>query len=103
MPLLHWLARLVSLGEKPEFIARRIITPLPRMGVSQPGCFTGGSCCCPGRGTDRLAGREDRAGYGGLVCRMFSKSNSACVGIEKALEDVRTKMWVLYTPERFKL
>ena len=62
--------------------------------VGQPGCFTGGSCCCPGRGTDRLAGRKIVLAMAALFVACSPKSNSAC-GIEKALEDVRTKMWTV--------
>ena len=90
--VLHWLARLVESGEKPEFIARRIIISAAEdVGLANPAALQ--VAVAAAQAVERIGWPEGKIvlAMAALFVACSPKSNSACVGIEKALEDVRTK------------
>ncbi|NLX70579.1 MAG: replication-associated recombination protein A [Clostridiales bacterium] len=90
--VLHWLARLVESGEKPEFIARRIIIAAAEdVGLANPAALQ--VAVAAAQAVERVGWPEGRIilAMAALFVACSPKSNSAYVGIEKALEDVRTK------------
>ena len=90
--VLHWLARLVESGEKPEFFARRlIISAAEDVGLANPAALL--VAVAAAQAVERIGWPEGKIvlAMAALFVACSPKSNSACVGIEKALEDVRTK------------
>ncbi|MDN5277047.1 MAG: putative ATPase [Clostridiales bacterium] len=90
--VLHWLARLVESGEKPEFIARRIIIAAAEdVGLANPTALQ--VAVAAAQAVERVGWPEGRIilAMAALYVACSPKSNSAYMGIEKALEDVRTK------------
>ncbi|NLO83731.1 MAG: replication-associated recombination protein A [Clostridiales bacterium] len=90
--VLHWLARLVESGEKPEFIARRIIIAAAEdVGLANPAALQ--VAVAAAQAVERIGWPEGRIilAMAALFVACSPKSNSAYLGIEKALEDVRTK------------
>lgn len=90
--VLHWLARLIESGEKPEFIARRImIAAAEDVGLANPLALL--VAVAAAEAVERIGWPEGRIvlAEAALMVACSPKSNSACVGIDKALEDVRTK------------
>ncbi|MGI6373083.1 MAG: replication-associated recombination protein A [Caldicoprobacterales bacterium] len=90
--VLHWLARMIESGEKPEFIARRIIIAAAEdVGMANPAALQ--VAVAASQAVERVGWPESRIilALAALVVACSPKSNSACVGIDKALEDVRNK------------
>ncbi len=90
--VLHYLARMIEAGEKPEFIARRIIIAAAEdVGLANPTALS--VAVAAAQAVERIGWPESRIilAEAALMVACSPKSNSACVGIDKALEDVRTK------------
>ncbi|HOB20088.1 MAG TPA: replication-associated recombination protein A [Candidatus Atribacteria bacterium] len=90
--VLHYLARMIEAGEKPEFIARRIIiTAAEDVGLANPTALS--VAVAAAQAVERIGWPESRIilAEAALMVACSPKSNSACVGIDKALEDVRNK------------
>jgi putative ATPase len=89
--VLHWLARMIESGEKPEFIARRIIIAAAEdVGLANPAALQ--VAVAAYQAVERVGWPEGRIilAEAALMVACSPKSNAAYVGIEKALEDVRT-------------
>jgi putative ATPase len=89
--VLHWLARMIEAGEKPEFIARRIIIAAAEdVGLANPAALQ--VAVAASQAVERVGWPEGRIilAEAALMVACSPKSNAAYVGIEKALEDVRT-------------
>lgn len=90
--VLHWLARMIESGEKPEFIARRIIIAAAEdVGLANPAALQ--VAVAAAQAVQMVGWPESRIilAMAALMVACSPKSNSACVGIDKALEDVQTK------------
>jgi len=90
--VLHWLARLIESGEKPEFIARRImIAAAEDVGLANPAALQ--VAVAAALAVERIGWPEARIvlAEAALMVACSPKSNAAYMGIEKALEDVRNK------------
>lgn len=90
--VLHWLARMIESGEKPEFIARRIIIAAAEdVGLANPVALQ--VAVAAAQAVQMVGWPESRIilAMAALMVACSPKSNSACVGIDKALEDVQTK------------
>ncbi len=90
--VLYWLARLVESGEKPEFIARRIIIAAAEdVGLANPSALQ--VAVAASQAVERVGWPEGRIilAMAALFVACSPKSNAAYLGIEKALKDVRTK------------
>ena len=90
--VLHWLARLIESGEKPEFIARRIIIAAAEdVGLANPAALQ--LAVAAAQAVERVGWPEARIilAEAALMVACSPKSNAAYLGIEKALEDVRNK------------
>ena len=90
--VLHWLARLIESGEKPEFIARRImIAAAEDVGLANPAALQ--VAVAAAQAVERVGWPEARIilAEAALMVACSPKSNAVYVGIEKALEDVRNK------------
>ena len=90
--VLHWLARMIESGEKPEFIARRIIIAAAEdVGMANPAALQ--VAVAAAQAVERVGWPESRIilAQAALMVACSPKSNSVCVGIDKALEDVRNK------------
>ena len=90
--VLHWLARMIESGEKPEFIARRIIIAAAEdVGMANPAALQ--VAVAAAQAVKMVGWPESRIilAMAALMVACSPKSNSACVGIDKALEDVRNK------------
>ncbi len=89
--VLHWLARMIESGEKPEFIARRIIIAAAEdVGLANPAALQ--VAVAASLAVERIGWPEGRIvlAEAALMVACSPKSNASCVGIEKALEDVRS-------------
>ncbi len=90
--VLHWLARLIESGEKPEFIARRIIIAAAEdVGLANPAALQ--VAVAAAQAVEMIGWPESRIilAEAALMVACSPKSNSAYIGIEKALEDVRNR------------
>jgi len=90
--VLHWLARLIESGEKPEFIARRImIAAAEDVGLANPAALQ--LAVAASQAVERVGWPESRIilAQAALMVACSPKSNAVCVGIDKAIEDVRNK------------
>lgn len=90
--VLHWLARMVEAGEKPEFIARRIIIAAAEdVGLANPSALT--VAVAAAQAVERIGWPESRIilAEAALMVACSPKSNSVITGIDKALSDVRNK------------
>ena len=90
--VLHWLARMIESGEKPEFIARRIIIAAAEdVGMANPAALQ--VAVAASQAVERVGWPEGRIilAQAALMVACSPKSNAVCVGIDKALEDVRNK------------
>ncbi|HZJ57623.1 MAG TPA: replication-associated recombination protein A [Clostridia bacterium] len=90
--VLHWLARMIESGEKPEFIARRIIIAAAEdVGMANPAALQ--VAVAASQAVERVGWPESRIilAQAALMVACSPKSNAVCVGIDKALEDVRNK------------
>lgn len=90
--VLHWLARMIESGEKPEFIARRIIIAAAEdVGLANPAALQ--VAVAASQAVERVGWPESRIilAEAALMVACSPKSNAACVGIDKALDDVRNK------------
>ena len=89
--VLHWLARLIESGEKPEFIARRIIWAAEDVGLANPAALQ--VAVAAAQAVEMIGWPESRIilAEAALMVACSPKSNSAYIGIEKALEDVRNR------------
>lgn len=88
--VLHWLARLIESGEKPEFIARRIVIAAAEdVGLANPNALQ--VAVAAAQAVEMIGWPESRIilAEAALMVACSPKSNSAYMGIEKALEDVR--------------
>lgn len=90
--VLHWLARLIESGEKPEFIARRIIIAAAEdVGLANPAAL---QVAVAAAQAVHMVGWPESAiilAEAALMVACSPKSNSACVGIEKALKDIQDR------------
>lgn len=90
--VLHYLARMIESGEKPEFIARRImIAAAEDVGLANPAALQ--VAVAAAQAVERVGWPESRIilAEAALMVACSPKSNSAVVGIDKALDDVRNK------------
>lgn len=90
--VLHWLARLIESGEKPEFIARRIIIAASEdVGMANPAALQ--VAVAASQAVERVGWPEGSIilAQAALMVACSPKSNAVCSGISKALDDVRNK------------
>jgi putative ATPase len=90
--VLYWLARMIESGEKPEFIARRIIICAAEdVGLANPAALQ--VAVAASQAVERIGWPEARIvlAEAALMVACSPKSNACCVGIDKALEDVRNQ------------
>ena len=90
--VLHWLARLIESGEKPEYIARRIIIAAAEdVGLANPAALQ--VAVAAAQAVERVGWPEARIilAEAALMVACSPKSNAVYMGIEKALEAVRNK------------
>jgi putative ATPase len=88
--VLYWLARMIESGEKPEFIARRImICAAEDVGLANPAALQ--VAVAASQAVERVGWPESRIilAEAALMVACSPKSNACCVGIDKALGDVR--------------
>ncbi|NLC42648.1 MAG: replication-associated recombination protein A [Clostridiales bacterium] len=88
--VLYWLARMIESGEKPEFIARRImICAAEDVGLANPAALQ--VAVAASQAVERIGWPESRIilAEAALMVACSPKSNACCVGIDMALEDVR--------------
>ena len=89
--VLHYLARMIEAGEKPEFIARRImISAAEDVGLANPAALT--VAVAAAQAVEMVGWPESRIilAMAALTVACSSKSNSAYMGINSALNDVQT-------------
>ncbi|NMA95542.1 MAG: replication-associated recombination protein A [Clostridiales bacterium] len=90
--VLHWLARLIESGEKPEFIARRIIIAAAEdVGLANPAALQ--VAVAAAQAVNMIGWPESRIilAEAALMVACSPKSNAVYLGIESALEDIRKK------------
>jgi len=90
--VLHYLARLIESGEKPEFIARRImIAAAEEVGLANPTVLQ--VAVAATLAVERVGWPEARIilAQAALAVACSPKSNASYEGIEKAISDVRSK------------
>ena len=90
--VLYWLARMIESGEKPEFIARRIIICAAEdVGLANPAALQ--VAVVASQAVERIGWPESRIvlAEAALMVACSPKSNSCIVGIDKALGDVRNQ------------
>ncbi|HCS73890.1 MAG TPA: replication-associated recombination protein RarA [Clostridiales bacterium] len=88
--VLYWLARMIESGEKPEFVARRImICAAEDVGLANPAALQ--VAVAASQAVERIGWPESRIilAEAALMVACSPKSNACCVGIDKALDDVR--------------
>jgi putative ATPase len=88
--VLHWLARMIEAGEKPEFIARRImICAAEDIGLANPMALQ--VAVAASLAVERVGWPEGRIilAEAALMVACSPKSNSTITGIDKAQKDVR--------------
>ncbi|MBP3348826.1 MAG: replication-associated recombination protein A [Clostridia bacterium] len=89
--VLHYLARMIEAGEKPEFIARRImICAAEDVGLANPAALQ--VAVAAAQAVEMVGWPESRIilAEAALMVACSPKSNAAYMGIDSALEDVRT-------------
>ena len=89
--VLHYLARMIEAGEKPEFIARRImISAAEDVGLANPAALT--VAVAAAQAVEMVGWPESRIilAMAALTVACSPKSNSAYMGINSALNDVQT-------------
>lgn len=89
--VLHYLARMIEAGEKPEFIARRImICAAEDVGLANPAALQ--VAVAAAQAVEMVGWPESRIilAEAALMVACSPKSNAAYIGIDSALEDVRT-------------
>ena len=89
--VLHYLARMIEGGEKPEFIARRImICAAEDVGLANPAALQ--VAVAAAQAVEMVGWPESRIilAEAALMVACSPKSNAAYMGIDAALEDVRT-------------
>jgi len=89
--VLHYLARLIESGEKPEFIARRImIAASEELGLASPQVLQ--LTVAATLAVERVGWPEARIilAQAALAVACSQKSNAVYLGVEKAIEDVRS-------------
>lgn len=89
--VLHYLARMIEAGEKPEFIARRImIAAAEDVGLANPTALT--VAVAAAQAVEMVGWPESRIilAEAALTVACSPKSNSAYMGINSALEDVKS-------------
>ena len=89
--VLHYLARMIEAGEKPEFIARRImISAAEDVGLANPTALT--VAVAAAQAVEMVGWPESRIilAMAALTVACSPKSNSAYMGINSALNDVQT-------------
>lgn len=90
--VLYWLARMIESGEKPEFIARRIIICAAEdVGLANPAALQ--TAVAAAQAVERVGWPESRIilAEAALMVACSPKSNACCLGIDRALEDVRNE------------
>lgn len=100
--VLHWLARMIESGEKPEFIARRIIIAAAEdVGLANPSALQ--IAVAASQAVERVGWPESRIilAEAALMVACSPKSNAAYLGIDKALDDVRN-MKIGYVPNHLR-
>ena len=88
--VLHWLARMIESGEKPEFIARRImICAAEDVGLANPAALQ--TAVAASLAVERIGWPESQIllAEAALMVACSPKSNAVVAGIGSALEDVR--------------
>lgn len=89
---LHYLARMIEGGEDPRFIARRIvICAAEDVGLADPSALT--VAVSAAQAAELVGFPEARIplAEAAVYIALAEKSNSACVGIDQALSDVKRK------------
>ena len=89
--VLHYLARMIEAGEKPEFIARRImISAAEDVGLANPAALT--VAVAAAQAVEMVGWPESRIilASAALTVACSPKSKSAYMGINSALNDVQT-------------
>ena len=87
---LYWMARMITAGEDPLFIARRLVVLASEdIGLANPNAFLMANACFDA--VHRIGMPEARIPMAQTVIYLATspKSNSAYAGIEKAMETVR--------------
>ncbi|NLA84337.1 MAG: replication-associated recombination protein A [Clostridiales bacterium] len=90
--VLYWLARMIESGEKPEFIARRIIICAAEdVGLANPAALQ--VAVAASQAVERVGWPESRIilAEAALMVACSPKSNACYAGIDEALEDVRNE------------
>ena len=89
---LHWLARMIEAGEKPEFIMRRIvICAAEDVGLADPQCLQVAVAAM--QAANYVGWPEARIpiAMAAVYVATAPKSNAAYMGINEAIHDVKTK------------
>ncbi len=89
--VLHYLARMIEAGEKPEFIARRImIAAAEDVGLANPAALE--LAVAAAQAVEMVGWPESRIilAEAALMVACSPKSNASYMGINQALEDVNT-------------
>lgn len=87
---LHWLARMIYAGEDPEFIARRIIICASEdVGLADPMALVVATAAANALAYIGLPEGRIPLAQAALYIACAPKSNSAYLGIDEALQDVR--------------
>ncbi|HHV71477.1 MAG TPA: replication-associated recombination protein A, partial [Clostridia bacterium] len=89
---LHYLARMIDAGEEPEFIARRIIIAASEdVGLAYPTALQ--VAVSAAQAVKMIGFPESRIilAHAALLVACSPKSNSAYLGIDNALKDLKTK------------
>lgn len=89
---LYWLAKMINAGEDPKFIARRIIIFASEdIGNADPNAINVAVSTFNAVNVIGMPEGRITLAQGALYMATAPKSNASYVGIDKALEDIRTK------------
>ncbi|MCQ2752201.1 MAG: replication-associated recombination protein A [Coriobacteriales bacterium] len=87
---LYWLARMIDGGEDPKFIARRILIQASEdVGLADPRALPIAEAAFKSAEVIGYPECQLNLAHAALYLALAPKSNSACVGLYKALDDVR--------------
>ncbi len=88
---LYWLAKMINAGEDPRFIARRIIIAAAEdVGNADPNALILANAAFNGLINIGMPEARILLSQAALYVATAPKSNAACVGIDRALDDIRT-------------
>lgn len=89
---LYWLAKMINAGEDPKFIARRIIIAASEdVGNADPNALTVAVSAFNAVNIIGMPEGRITLAQAALYVATAPKSNAAYIGIDKALDDIRTK------------